>query len=79
MDREKEPSVSVMERPVAPTAALDRLMYSPVEAAWQLSVSRARLYELMAAGQIRSVKIGTRRLIPRQALIEFVEALQDAA
>lgn len=55
-------------------------MYSPVEAAWQLSVSRAKLYELMTEGQIRSVKIGARRLIPRQALVDFVESFQaDAA
>lgn len=79
MDRKKGSNVSVMERPVVPTASVDRLMYSPIEAAWQLSVSRARLYELMSEGQIRSVKIGTRRLIPRQALIEFVESLQAAA
>jgi excisionase family DNA binding protein len=39
-------------------------------------IGRSKLYELMSAGQIESVKIGTRRLIPEVALEEFVARLR---
>lgn len=38
--------------------------YQPREAAHQLSVSRSHLYTMMSSGLIRSVKIGSRRVIP---------------
>ena len=41
-----------------------RAGYSPKEAAYQLSISRSHLYDLMTEGLIRSVYIGARRVIP---------------
>lgn len=43
------------------------------EAADALSISRATLYGLLASGGLPSVRIGSRRLIPREQLIEWVE------
>lgn len=51
----------------------DRL-YSVSEASDWTSLGRSRIYELMAAGAIRSFRVGGRRLIPESALREFVEA-----
>src|SRR4051812_34658903 len=36
-----------------------------------LGISRSRVYELMDAGELKFVKIGRSRRIPRRALIEF--------
>lgn len=61
-----------MQRPtVAPD---ERLAYSVSYAAELLGISKAMLYELLSAGAIRSRKVGARRLIPRDALIEFLAA-----
>lgn len=43
------------------------------DAARFLSVSRSTLYELMDRGELRYVKLGRARRIPRQALSELVE------
>jgi excisionase family DNA binding protein len=56
------------------------LMLTPEEAALALRVGRSKVYELMRAGVLRSVKIGGSRRISVTALAEFVTALeQDAA
>jgi excisionase family DNA binding protein len=56
------------------------LMLTPEEAALALRVGRSKVYELMRAGVLRSVKIGGSRRISVTALAEFVAALeQDAA
>ena len=46
------------------------------ETAVALRLGRSKLYELMAAGKLRSVKIGGSRRIPATALAEFVAALE---
>lgn len=52
-----------------------QLLHTPEQAAAVLSVSRTRVYELLAAGQLQSVKLGRSRRIPDLALREFVDAL----
>lgn len=52
------------------------LLYRPEEAALKLGVSRARLFELMATGDLESVKIGRSRRLPHGALVAFVERLR---
>ena len=51
------------------------LMYTPTEAAVMLHVGKTTVYELMAGGQLRSIRIGRARRIPVEALEEFIEAL----
>lgn len=41
----------------------------------RLRVRRSTVFGLLASGQLRSVKIGRRRLIPEQALIDFIAGL----
>ncbi|MBV9871839.1 MAG: excisionase family DNA-binding protein [Frankiaceae bacterium] len=50
-------------------------MYRVPEAAELLGIGRSKLFELMAAGQIESVKVGRSRLIPAAALDKFVARL----
>jgi excisionase family DNA binding protein len=50
------------------------LLVTIPQAASLLSISRATLYELLAAGTIESIHIGRSRRIPVEALHDFVEA-----
>ena len=58
---------------------MPKLLYEVSEASVMTSLGRSKLYELMASGEIESVKVGKRRLIPAQALETFVERLRAAA
>jgi excisionase family DNA binding protein len=55
---------------------VDRLMYPIPEAAARLGIGRTVLYQKIAAGQIGSVLVGRRRLIPDSALRAFVANLE---
>ena len=57
----------------------DRLLLRVGDVAVQLNVSRSKVYELMASGALRSVKIDRTRLIRDADLQEFVASLQTAA
>ncbi len=56
-----------------------RLLLRVDEAGRQLNLGRTVMYELIRSGQLRSVKVGKLRLIPRSALVEFIETLGGAA
>jgi excisionase family DNA binding protein len=49
------------------------------EAADRLRVSKWMLYNLIRSRQLRSVKIGDRRLVPVTALREFLRKLEGVA
>ena len=55
---------------------LERLLYSIREAAELLSIGRVKLYELVAAGRIESVRLDGSRRIPREALEDFIARLR---
>ncbi|AWK74264.1 hypothetical protein CBI38_24630 [Rhodococcus oxybenzonivorans] len=42
----------------------------------RVAVSRSKLYELMDAGDIRSVKVGKRRLISDAAINDWIAGLE---
>jgi excisionase family DNA binding protein len=50
-----------------------------VEAARELGISRSKVYELLADGELPSVRIGRTRRIAVTALEEFVTAHTDRA
>jgi excisionase family DNA binding protein len=50
-----------------------KLLLTPEEAAESLSISRSKLYELLAAGDVESLRIGGSRRIPFDALEDFVD------
>lgn len=55
---------------------MDRLLLKPEEAAEVLGIGRSKLYELLAAGAIESVRIGSCRRVPADALEDFVARLR---
>jgi excisionase family DNA binding protein len=54
-----------------------RLLYSIEEAAQLLGIGRTFMFELVATGQIASLKIGRRRKIPSSVLDAYVERLAE--
>lgn len=58
---------------------VNKLLLTVRETAEMLSISRAKLYELIAGGVIESVKLEGSRRIPREALDEYIERLRRAS
>lgn len=56
-----------------------RLAVSPSEAARMASISRTKLYELIATNAIASVKFGSRRLIRVSAIEAWLDSLSAEA
>ena len=56
---------------------MTRLLLTVPEAAEALAISRSMLYELIAAGLIRSVRIDGSRRVPVEALQTYVAQLLD--
>lgn len=52
-----------------------KLLYSVEETAYELGLSRTRIFELIGKGQIDSVKIGRSRRIPRVAVESYISRL----
>jgi excisionase family DNA binding protein len=42
-------------------------------------LSRSKIYQEMASGHLLSVKVGSRRLIPESALIDYIDRLIESA
>lgn len=65
---------------LAPTVRdhIQRLAYPVNEAADLLGVSRSQLYELFSTGEVSSVKIGARRLVRHEALVDYLNRLEGA-
>lgn len=65
-------------RPIVGTessgVASGRMTLAVREAAEELSVSRATVYGLIRSGELPSLKIGSRRLIPRTELSRWLAA-----
>lgn len=53
--------------------------YPITEAAQLLSLGRSKFYQLMDAGEIRSFKIGKRRLIAAEDLDAYIQKCRDAS
>lgn len=52
----------------------------PLEAVMaRLGVGRSTVFELIASGELRSVKVGRRRLVSEAALTEFIQKLDSDA
>lgn len=52
----------------------DPILITVEDAAERLSLSRTKTYELVASGALESIKIGSCRRVPVEALTAFVDA-----
>jgi excisionase family DNA binding protein len=44
----------------------------------RLGVGRSTVFAAIAGGQLRSVKVGRRRLVPESAITQFIQNLETA-
>jgi excisionase family DNA binding protein len=58
---------------------VDITLFTIDEAAARLRVSRWSVYNLIRTGQLHTIKIGRRRLVPLDALTECLEHLKELA
>lgn len=42
----------------------------------RLGIGRSKTYEVLGSGQLRSVKVGRRRLVRESAIVEFIQNLE---
>ena len=57
---------------------VERLTFSIAEAATAAGISRATVYRLIDRGELRTVKLGDRRLVPRVELERLCNAERAA-
>jgi excisionase family DNA binding protein len=55
---------------------VEKLLLTAEETAEVLGIGRSKVYELLRAGVIQSVRIGACRRIPAAAVTEYVERLR---
>lgn len=71
-----DPALAAEAEPLDP----QRLAYTVTEATRLVPLGRTALFAAIRNGQIRSVKVNGKRLIPRSALLELLEgSSHDAA
>ena len=58
---------------------MSKLLLTSEEVAEVLGIGRSKVFELLAAGQLRSVKIGRCRRIAAATLTQFVASLEAEA
>ena len=63
---------------MSPQESSAKLLYDVREVAVMLGLGRSKLYSYLLRGELRSVKLGRRRLIPIEAVHEFVRTLQQS-
>ena len=63
---------------VATNQTSERLLLDTPEAAEALNLGISKTKELIACGDLKSIKIGRRRLIPRQSIEALVDRLSEA-
>ena len=52
---------------------------NPIEAVMErLALGRSTVFGLLASGQLRSVKVGKRRLVSEAALTDFIDGLDES-
>ena len=54
-------------------------LLTPEQAAATLAIGRTKVFELLRSGELESVRIGSSRRIPREAVQEYVYQLRRAA
>ena len=56
---------------------MEKILLKPAEAAETLGIGRTRVYEMLASGELPSIRIGRSIRIPVNALNQWVENQQN--
>ena len=73
--RSTTPTIESTVAPGAVAPMEDRLVFTVEEAAELLGISRSFAYEAVQRGEIPSMRIGKRILVPKAALVRFLDAV----
>jgi len=65
--------------PPCQAALLSPLTVRVKQACELIGIGRSKLYELIAAGEIETIKVGSATLIPVTSLASFVESRRNAS
>ena len=57
---------------------VEQLLYKPHEAADSLRLGRSKIYQLLASGDLKHIRVGRAIRVPASALREFVEHQEQA-
>jgi excisionase family DNA binding protein len=71
--------LSENERRIEPLYETELKLFTVVEVAAILNIGRSKVYELLYAGELKSVKIGGSRRVRYSDLGEYVRYLDDAS
>ena len=74
-----EPVVEEPDRSADTEATLTAQLHSVDALMKRLSVGRNTVFNLMASGQLRSIKIGRRRVVSENAVRDFIARIDDQA
>ena len=58
---------------------MTKLLLTVPEAAESLGISRSKLYQLIAAGAVRSIRIDGSRRVPVESLTTYIHQLMEEA
>jgi len=75
--RGRPPEVGATQHGAEDVRPLERALLTPEEAARVLGIGRSKVYELILAGTLESLKIGASRRIPADAIDAFITALRS--
>jgi hypothetical protein len=64
--------INNLDRSKVDSLMQERMCYSVKDAAAQLSMSRAKMFQLISRGVVQSLKIDGKRLVPDSALRELI-------
>jgi excisionase family DNA binding protein len=56
---------------------MESMLLKPEEVAQCLGIGRSKVYELIRAGDLESVRIGACRRVPRAAIDAYIDTLRD--
>jgi excisionase family DNA binding protein len=60
-------------------SGVEPLVYSVEEAATALGIGRSLAFDLVRRGELPTVRLGRRRVIPRQLLVDWLESRTRAS
>ena len=62
-----------------PKLTPEKLAYTVAEASYAIGMGRTKIYELMKTGELATVKVAGRRLIPRNSALRLLDTDVEAA
>jgi excisionase family DNA binding protein len=66
--------MDMLDAPATEVAQISPLSVRVKQACQLIGIGRSKLYELIAAGEIETIKVGAATLIPMSSLVSLIES-----